>query len=108
MEFKYGSKTPCIEAYYNRGCCHFDIKDYEAAIADFSQAIQIDPNQVIAYTARGNAHLALGNTTKAELDFQKAMGITAVFSYLDHSRRGERPPLQTVGFIYQKIAVSKN
>ncbi|MEO0934241.1 MAG: tetratricopeptide repeat protein, partial [Cyanobacteria bacterium J06641_2] len=60
-----------LDAYYNRGCCYFYIQDYQAAINDFSFSIQINPQYLQAYSARANSYIALGEITKAELDFQK-------------------------------------
>ena len=60
-----------LDAYYNRGCCNFELKDYQAAVKDFGSAIKINPQYIQAYSARADSYIALGETTKAELDFQK-------------------------------------
>ena len=39
---------------------------------DYTQAIKINPNYVVAYNNRGNCHKILGNNAQAEKDFAKA------------------------------------
>ena len=47
------------------------MKDYQAAVNDFTSAIQINPQYIQAYSARANAYTVLGEMTKSEFDFQK-------------------------------------
>ncbi|MBV6622315.1 MAG: hypothetical protein KI793_05050 [Rivularia sp. (in: Bacteria)] len=60
-----------MNAFYNRDCYNFYIKDYQAAVNDFSSAIQLNSQYIQAYSARRNSYIALGEITKAEFDFQK-------------------------------------
>ncbi|HBK66514.1 MAG TPA: hypothetical protein DEA78_00585, partial [Cyanobacteria bacterium UBA11159] len=46
--------------------------DKEGEIADYNQAIDINPNYANAYYGRGNARAALGYTKDAIADFEKA------------------------------------
>lgn len=47
--------------------------NYDTAIADFTQIIQLDPNFAIAYGARGDAYLAKRDYDKAIADFGQAI-----------------------------------
>jgi tetratricopeptide (TPR) repeat protein len=44
--------------YFQRGCALLDQKDYDGAIAAFTEAIRLDPQEGHYYSARGNAYLA--------------------------------------------------
>lgn len=48
-------------------------EDFEAALALFDKAIQIDSEDVEAYIARGLTHDALGNSDKAIADYEKVL-----------------------------------
>ena len=48
------------EAFYNRGNSKGDLKDYKGAIADYTKAIEIDPDYAAAYNNRGNVKYSLG------------------------------------------------
>ena len=50
---------------------------YQAAIDDYTRAINIDPEYVRAYNNRGVAREALGQDEAAEEDFQKAKELEA-------------------------------
>lgn len=42
-------------AYYNRGLAYRNKKDFDRAIADYTEAIKLDPSNVMAYNNRGVA-----------------------------------------------------
>ena len=44
----------------------------QRAIQDFDSAIQLDPDDAIAYRNRGNAYYYLGQYTEAYADYAKA------------------------------------
>ncbi|MFS8118818.1 MAG: tetratricopeptide repeat protein, partial [Microcoleus sp.] len=44
----------------------------ESAIADFNEALRINPNYALAYANRGNIRAKLGDKEAAIQDFQKA------------------------------------
>jgi tetratricopeptide (TPR) repeat protein len=54
-----------------RGDAYYELGDYEKAIADYTEAIHLDPKYVESYKGRGNAYQALGKQSEAEVDFQK-------------------------------------
>ncbi|MGO4716668.1 tetratricopeptide repeat protein [Bradyrhizobium sp. 2TAF24] len=47
--------------------------DVEAALADCSEAIRLDPAQTAAYLNRGNAYLGKGDAPRAAADFDEAV-----------------------------------
>jgi Tfp pilus assembly protein PilF len=52
---------------------HFFQKDYPAALAEYSQAIQIAPYLAEAYCGRGCVHHAMGETAQALADLDRAI-----------------------------------
>ncbi|MEI6427655.1 MAG: tetratricopeptide repeat protein [Pseudanabaena sp. ELA607] len=61
-------------SYWQRGVKKEMSGDYEGAVADFTKAIEIDPNYAPAYDSRGIAHFRLGNNVELALaDFSKAI-----------------------------------
>jgi tetratricopeptide (TPR) repeat protein len=61
-------KTP-----FQQGSSAYDNGDYDKALADFNQAIQLDPTYVFAYNNRGNVYLHKGDYDKAIADYDKAI-----------------------------------
>lgn len=66
------SYAQTAEVYNSRGLSKFDIKDYQGAIADFTKAIELIPNDDSAYYYRGLCKLMLNEKNSACLDFNKA------------------------------------
>ena len=67
-------KTP--KAYVDRGDDFYDIGDYDNAIADYTQAIKLNPvYNVIAYFSRGTAYSAKGDIDSAIDDYTTALGM---------------------------------
>lgn len=64
---------------YDLGMRYLAEEDYEAAVAAFTTAIEIDPNQALAYIGRGNAYTGNGdsdgNLEAALTDYQKAYSL---------------------------------
>lgn len=61
--------------YYNRGIAHSKNGDYDCAIADYTQAIELDPDNSDAYYRRSKVWLHLGETEKAKADMKTASEI---------------------------------
>src|SRR5262249_26114488 len=62
--------------YFARGTAHleaFDFDSFDSAIADFTRAIEIEPNDASAYTNRGSAHYEKGEFDHAIADLNKAL-----------------------------------
>ena len=62
-----------IEAYNNRGLAYHELKQYDNAIKDYSQAIELDPAQVTAYNNRGNSYYERNEYQLALADFNQSL-----------------------------------
>ncbi|OBQ35943.1 MAG: hypothetical protein AN485_12500, partial [Anabaena sp. MDT14b] len=50
-----------------------ELGDYEGAITDYNQVIQINPDDIDAYYCRGNAHFDLGKYAAAIADYTQVI-----------------------------------
>lgn len=60
------------EAYYNRDVAKDELGDYQGAIQDYNEAIEINPKYAEAYYNRGVAKYNFGDNNGACLDWSKA------------------------------------
>jgi len=67
-------------AYYNRGIAYFKKSQYDRAIADFDQAIQLDPNSTFALNNRGTAYARKGRFDRAIADFDQAIRLNTNYA----------------------------
>ncbi|MBN1307656.1 MAG: tetratricopeptide repeat protein [Chitinispirillaceae bacterium] len=65
--------VPKTEYCRNRGIARTGKNQFTAALADFAQAIRLNPDDGATYFARGNTHLRMGNTAAALADFKTAL-----------------------------------
>ena len=65
--------SPAAEAHFERGFACAMKGDYDRAIADYTQAIHLNPRYAAAYNNRGNACLQKGDSDKAIADCSKAI-----------------------------------
>ncbi len=61
------------DAYYNRGRSYYNKKDYDRAIAEYNQALRLDPNYVYAYNNRGLVYYNLKDYDRAIADYNQAL-----------------------------------
>jgi len=62
-------------AYRSRGTAYARKGDYNRAIADFDQAIQISPKDISAHIGRGTAYMEKSDIAHAVADFETAVRI---------------------------------
>ena len=67
-------------AYYNRGNAHAAKGDQAGAIADYDEAIKLEPRNAPALTNRGTAHSEQGDTDAALADFNAALKLNPRFA----------------------------
>ena len=60
--------------YMNRGNCYTMLKDYKAAVNDYTTAITLDPGNSDAYYNRGAAYQLSGNKSSCA-DWLKAQSL---------------------------------
>lgn len=65
--------------YFARGDECYDKKDYENAIAEYTRAIEKDPDYVEAYNHRGNAYIEKRDYDKAIEEYTRALEIKPDF-----------------------------
>src|SRR5216684_3591567 len=63
------------KAYFNRGLAYSSKKDYDRAIADFSEAIRLDPKYAWTYANRGSIRTAKGEFDLAIADLTEAINL---------------------------------
>ena len=61
-----------MEAFNNRGNAKIALGEHRDAIADYNEAIKINPKDAIAFNNRGKAKLRIGDKEGAVKDFQEA------------------------------------
>ena len=64
-----------VQAYNNRGNLYEEIGQKEKALADFNQAITLNPNFAIAYYNRGVIYFQLENISQCKKDLEKASSL---------------------------------
>jgi len=60
-------------AFYHRGVAYSDKRQYEAAIADYTESVKLNPAYSAAYNNRGAAYEKLGDNKRALADYSKAI-----------------------------------
>jgi tetratricopeptide (TPR) repeat protein len=68
------------EAYNNRGVNYNDMGEYEKAEADYTRAIELDPEYTEAYNNRGVSYNDMGEYAKAETDYTRAIELDPDFA----------------------------
>jgi len=83
---------------------YFYSKQYQLAIDDYTQAIQLQPEEAALYTNRGNAHTALGSqqANSGNQQLAKENRVSAINDYSDAIR------LKPSGLSSLKLCVIKS
>ncbi len=88
-------KRAAAETCYNRGAEHVQAGRNKEAIAEFSNAIRINPAYAEAYRYRGLVYSLMGLELSAEADLAKARSLGLKKSPVSsNSRTSEKPPVQ--------------
>lgn len=74
------------KAFAYRGWYQLKSENPEAAIADYTRAIELEPQNPNHYNNRGNAFRALDRPKEATADFSRAIGINPEFAHPYHNR----------------------
>ncbi len=82
--------APNAQFYFNRGVDRSKLGDKQGAIADYTQAIQIDPNYAKAYRYRGVARYNLGDNQGAIDDYTQAIKIDPNYANAYYARGDAR------------------
>ena len=59
-------------AFNNRGNSYYELAEYQRALTDFNQSLQLDPNYAKAHFNRGLVYYQLNQSDLACNDFKKA------------------------------------
>ncbi len=78
-----GANRISAYAYYNQGLTFFSLEDYESAIEDFTQALEIYPDMHDSYLGRGIAYRIEGDTQRAGADFLRRIEILEANTFED-------------------------
>lgn len=62
----------------NLGMVQARLKRHDDAVSSYNQAIQLDPENVSFYQNRGSVYSDMGDTVKAQQDYEKAASLSAV------------------------------
>jgi len=76
--------------YFNRGIAHGQLGAWEHAVADYTEAIRIQPDFAFAYHNRGIEHEQRGSHAEAKADFERALEI-------DPNLTSSRQALERIG-----------
>jgi tetratricopeptide (TPR) repeat protein len=66
--------------YTNRGVEYERKQDYEHAIADYDQAIKVDPKNPLPFNNRGNAYSSMGDLDHAIADYDQAIKLNPKYA----------------------------
>ncbi|BAY27619.1 tetratricopeptide TPR_2 repeat protein [Calothrix sp. NIES-2100] len=78
--------APKADDFYLKANDKYDRKDYRGAIADYTEAIRLDPNYTYAYNNRGNARDDIGDKQGAIADYNAAIEIDPNYANAYYNR----------------------
>ena len=63
------------DIYHKRGATWIDLRQYDRAVDDFTQAIRLRPDNPVAFNDRGVTYMKKGDYDRAIADFDQAIGL---------------------------------
>ena len=75
------SQIQDAESYYERGNKHREREEFEQAIAEYNQAIQLNPKYAYAYHGRGTVYEDQGKYDLAIAEYNQAIQLDPKFAY---------------------------
>jgi len=72
--------------HFAAGLAHIELEMYEAAVADFSEAIRLNPAYTNAYNSRGVSYYRQGQHEAAVADFSEAIRLDPAYATPYHNR----------------------
>ena len=85
-KFKNQGEKDLAGVLYNRGTANAQKGNLTQAIEDFTKAVEIKPDDLMAYNNRGSAYAQQGDYIQAISDFTKAIGINSNDPVAYHNR----------------------
>src|SRR5215510_15579567 len=79
-------ERPPAEAAFERGVAALTGSAYDQAIADFTQAITLNPQRVEAYHNRGEAYRRQGDYDRALADYTQAITVNSTYAPAYYNR----------------------
>jgi len=73
------------EDYFNSGNAHYENNNFNKAIADYTQAIKLNPHFAEAYYFRGNSY-SLADSDKAIADYTEAIRLNPRYAEAYYNR----------------------
>ena len=73
-------KSLSVEELYNQASEHNMYSDYKAAISKYNKAIQLKPDYILAYAARGRVFKLMNDETNAKKDLEKVIALFPILT----------------------------
>ncbi|NES69991.1 MAG: tetratricopeptide repeat protein [Okeania sp. SIO2D1] len=80
------SSAQDAESYFEKAVKHYNEGKYEEAIADFNQAIRLNPKYAKAYNGRGLVYTLLEKNEKALADYNQAIRLNPKYAQAYNNR----------------------
>jgi tetratricopeptide (TPR) repeat protein len=81
-----GNAKGLSEAAYNRGNAYASIDDFDHAIADYDEAIRLNPTMATAFDNRGHAYSEKNQFERAVADYDEAIRLNPSSAVVLHNR----------------------